>query len=449
MKKRLLLITFSVVFIILIILFIKSKTRIKTKPSEEISVSTIQTKYNQISIPIETFGSVIYQTKNEITNLVAGTVVEKKVKEGDYVKQGQILYILKNVELEIQHAQYQNNLNSALANVELYKAKLTEDEQFAKSKLYEIENKKTEISKTTLVIKKLKEQLTTNQELNKLGGITDQAINDLKDEITLQESNLSILNKELEIMSLGFSKEDLIKAGISPSKSTDELFKQIINFNTQITQADLKVAQAELENAKKNILLIENLLNNLIIKAPLSGIIGKTNYEKGEYINQNESVVLIMDISNCYASINIQENNIYNISIGNKTSITIPSIDKTFSCTISEISPIADSTTGMFNVKAMFINNEQLAKPGMYLKCSIEKNNSDNYITVPENALINIANEDAECFIVKKNIAFKQNITIETIKNGQAYIKSGLEPDQTIIINPSNKIKEGTYVKVL
>ena len=159
MKKRLLLITFSVVFIILIILFIKSKTKIKTKPSEEISVSTIQTKYNQISIPIETFGSVIYQTKNEITNLVAGTVIEKKVKEGDYVKQGQILYILKNVELEIQHAQYQNNLNSALANVELYKAKLTEDEQFAKSKLYEIENKKTEISKTTLVIKKLKEQL--------------------------------------------------------------------------------------------------------------------------------------------------------------------------------------------------------------------------------------------------------------------------------------------------
>ena len=81
MKKRLLLITFSVVFIILIILFIKSKTKIKTKPSEEISVSTIQTKYNQISIPIETFGSVIYQTKNEITNLVAGTVIEKKVKE--------------------------------------------------------------------------------------------------------------------------------------------------------------------------------------------------------------------------------------------------------------------------------------------------------------------------------------------------------------------------------
>ena len=54
------------------------------------------------------------------------------MKEGDYVKQGQILYILKNVELEIQHAQYQNNLNSALANVELYKAKVTEDEQFAK-----------------------------------------------------------------------------------------------------------------------------------------------------------------------------------------------------------------------------------------------------------------------------------------------------------------------------
>ena len=101
MKKRLLLITFSVVFIILIILFIKSKTKIKTKPSEEISVSTIQTKYNQISIPIETFGSVIYQTKNEITNLVAGTVIEIAKKHNIPVPANEFLYRrVKEIESE-------------------------------------------------------------------------------------------------------------------------------------------------------------------------------------------------------------------------------------------------------------------------------------------------------------------------------------------------------------
>lgn len=449
MRKKILLLSITIFTIIFLSIVIAKRKNEKSTESDFITVSTSKTKFQKLSVPIETFGSVIYKTKNEITNIVEGTVIKKNVKEGDYVKKGQVLYELKNLELEIQHSQYQNQLNSAEANLDLSKAKLKEEEQLVKAKLIEIENKNRKIDQIVLNLNRLKEKLETNTQLNKLGGITDQSIKDMNDEITILESDLLIEKKELEKISLGFTTKDLENEGIIPSPDNNELILQIINLNTKIPQADLKVAAAEVENNKKNILLIEKLLDDLIIRSPLNGIIGQMNFEEGEYIEQNKAVALIMDVSTCYASMNIQENNIYNISLGSKTSITIPSINKTFNSTISDISPIADNTTGMFNIKASFPNLDNIAKPGMFIKCSIENNDKRDFIIIPESALININKENAECFLVKKNIALKQPVIIETIKNGQVYIKTGLSADQIIINNPTSNIKEGTYVKTL
>lgn len=449
MRKKILLLSITIFTIIFLSIVIAKRKNEKSTESDFITVSTSKTKFQKLSVPIETFGSVIYKTKNEITNIVEGTVIKKNVKEGDYVKKGQVLYELKNLELEIQHSQYQNQLNSAEANLDLSKAKLKEEEQLVKAKLIEIENKNRKIDQIVLNLNRLKEKLETNTQLNKLGGITDQSIKDMNDEITILESDLLIEKKELEKISLGFTTKDLENEGIIPSSDNNELILQIINLNTKIPQADLKVAAAEVENNKKNILLIEKLLDDLIIRSPLNGIIGQMNFEEGEYIEQNKAVALIMDVSTCYASMNIQENNIYNISLGSKTSITIPSINKTFNSTISDISPIADNTTGMFNIKASFPNLDNIAKPGMFIKCSIENNDKRDFIIIPESALININKENAECFLVKKNIALKQPVIIETIKNGQVYIKTGLSADQIIINNPTSNIKEGTYVKTL
>lgn len=449
MRKKILLLSITIFTIIFLSIVIAKRKNEKSTESDFITVSTSKTKFQKLSVPIETFGSVIYKTKNEITNIVEGTVIKKNVKEGDYVKKGQVLYELKNLELEIQHSQYQNQLNSAEANLDLSKAKLKEEEQLVKAKLIEIENKNRKIDQIVLNLNRLKEKLETNTQLNKLGGITDQSIKDMNDEITILESDLLIEKKELEKISLGFTTKDLENEGIIPSPDNNELILQIINLNTKIPQADLKVAAAEVENNKKNILLIEKLLDDLIIRSPLNGIIGQMNFEEGEYIEQNKAVALIMDVSTCYASMNIQENNIYNISLGSKTSITIPSINKTFNSTISDISPIADNTTGMFNIKASFPNLDNIAKPGMFIKCSIENNDKRDFIIIPESALININKENAECFLVKKNIALKQSVIIETIKNGQVYIKTGLSADQIIINNPTSNIKEGTYVKTL
>ena len=447
MKKLILI--FSIIITAFITAFTVIKGSKNNLRSEADSVDVCSVESEMIDSKIETYGTVTYKTKHDITSRVSGNVTDKKVKEGDFVKRGQILYVLKNVELEIQAAQYENNLVSSKANVELYEAKLAEQTQAVQSQILLIQNKEAEIKQMTARLNSAQEKFDKNVEINRLGGITDQNLKDMNDEISSLKTNLEILEREYQISSIGFSKEDLVQSGITPSDDIKTFNSQIIELNTKTCAAELEVARAEYKNSLNNIQLINNLIDELNIRSCVNGIVGITNFEKGEFVNQNEKVLTIIDISTCTAEINVQETDIYSIQPGKKAKIEIPSANQIIDCTITDISPVADFSTGNFFVKADFSNDRQIIKPGMFLRCSIETGLPDRYLKIPESALINSNGETTDCFIIKNNMALKKNLKIEFTKNGFAYFKTGLEDGQIIINNPSNLIQDGTNVKTL
>lgn len=447
MKKIIIYVVFIIaIFSVVFILFTHRKS---IKKEELITVKTCRAEFENIYTNIESYGTVFYKTKTDITCIVPGNVISKNCKEGEYVQEGQILYKLKNIQLEIEHSQNQNSLNSAFSNLELYKAKLDEKEKEVISRLISINNLESEIEMAKNNLEISKDKLEKSVELNKLGGVTDQELIEMKNQFENLKTQLEIQRRELNITNMGFTKQDLIQNGIIPSEDDEKLKKQIIMLNTKTAVADLEVAKTQYENAKASLLLTEKLLEDLNIKAPVNGVIGSTCFENGEYIQQNENIATIIDISTCVAEINIQENNIYNISIGNRAKIEIPAAGKTIDTFITDISPVADKETGNFFVKADFKNSDDLIKPGMYLKCSISNNYHTKYLKIPETALINTTEKSANCFIVKNEMAFLQKIQIEFIRNGYAFINSGLTDKYQIINNPPKTIKDGTYVKVL
>ncbi|MBR5933928.1 MAG: efflux RND transporter periplasmic adaptor subunit [Treponema sp.] len=447
MKKIIISITLLMLISCYFLIVLSGRKQAKITDEQKIDICTAE--FETINSKIDTYGTVGYKTKHDITSTVAGNVIEKKVKEGDYVKRNQVLYVLKNIEMEIQSAQYENNLISAKANLDLYKAKLTEQKQLTQSRLLSLKNKEAEISQLKSDLKSAENKYIQNIELNKLGGITDQNLKDMEDRINSIKTDLEIKEREYEISAIGFTKDDLIKNGIIPSENHAIFEQQLISLNTKTSEAELSVAKSEYENAVKNVQLINKLLDDLTIRACTDGVIGVTNFETGEFINQNEKILTIIDISICTAEINIQENDIFKISPGNIAIIEIPSAEKTFSCPITEISPVADYSTGNFFVKADFKNENMFIKPGMFLKCCIPEKETCSYLKIPETALINSTGKTAECFIVADNLAVHKKLDIEFTRDGFAYFKTGLETGQKVINNPSRKIKDGTNVKIL
>ena len=113
---------------------------------------------------------------------------------------------------------------------------------------------------------------------------------------------------------------------------------------------------------------------------------------------------------------------------------------------IAEISPVADSQTGNFTVKAQIENNGLIIKPGMFLKCSLSSNEGEVFPVIPETALIQEGENNFSVFCVVKGILVKKSVKIIEKKDGFIWLETGVTVGDEIIDEPSPFLKEGQIV---
>lgn len=191
---------------------------------------------------------------------------------------------------------------------------------------------------------------------------------------------------------------------------------------------------------------INKLIDELVITSPLSGVLGSKSYELGEFVKENESIATIMDISNVYGVINIQEKDIVNYSVGSNIEIEIPSLSRKINTKISEISPYADPQSGNFSVKAKIENKDNIIKPGMFIKCNLKQANTTTLYKLPESTLISKSNDVGLVFYVNNGFVIQQSINIKHLKDGFVWFDSELNENDYIINNPSPFLREGQSV---
>ena len=211
-------------------------------------------------------------------------------------------------------------------------------------------------------------------------------------------------------------------------------------------EAKIKAAEAEVKNAETALSSINKLIDELVITSPLSGVLGSKSYELGEFVKENESIATIMDISNVYGVINIQEKDIVNYSVGSNIEIEIPSLSRKINTKISEISPYADPQSGNFSVKAKIENKDNIIKPGMFIKCNLKQANTTTLYKLPESTLISKSNDVGLVFYVNNGFVIQQSINIKHLKDGFVWFDSELNENDYIINNPSPFLREGQSV---
>lgn len=412
-------------------------------------VSTVEAAPKLYENDLNSFGTITYRLKNDVTSLVNGTIYFFPVKEGSFVNKGQVIAKLKNVQLEIQKEQYMSGVSSAEAAYEIAKAEYEQALLNVESRLLSIEKSELNIKQRELELELLKKTVYAQEELHKIGGVTDNSIEQQRLQIKSSETNIDILKKELEISLLGLRTEDLVNNGIIPASDPYELKKQIIELNTRTSYAKLASAKASLKGAEQQLNAVNKLIDELTIKAPVSGIVGTRYYELGEYIKENEKVATIIDISSVYAVVNIQENDIVDFSVGTPVAIDIPSIKSKVSSVISEVSPIADSQSGNFSIKIILKNNKDLIRPGMFVKCKIQRSLPENYICIPDTTLLSEEKDVAKVFCVINGFSVQKSVKIFSKKDGNVWLKEGLNKGDMVIDNPSSLLKTGQKVKII
>ncbi len=163
----------------------------------------------------------------------------------------------------------------------------------------------------------------------------------------------------------------------------------------QVEVARYKSAMDQIEQAKAALKQARDDLSKTTIYAPMAGTISALNKETGEIALgsqfQKDVILVIADLKEMEAQVNVDENDITSIATGQQATIEVDAmLGQQLKGLVSEISTSANAT-GMataeqkteFEVKIRIIDPPKTLRPGMTATASIIAKTNENALSVP------------------------------------------------------------------
>ncbi len=197
------------------------------------------------------------------------------------------------------------------------------------------------------------------------------------------------------------SAEARIKQELASKKRVESMYEQNLASDQELeaVQASYEIANSQLSQAQANLESRKDDLDKARISAPQDGIVTKIYKEVGEMavggMFQADNLMIIADLSKMEVIIDVNENDVVSVAVGDTTEIEIDAfLDTLFYGVVSEIAHISD-ITGMgsqqqvtnFQVKVRMLNVPDGIRPGMSATADIITDKKENVLAIPIQSL--------------------------------------------------------------
>ena len=193
--------------------------------------------------------------------------------------------------------------------------------------------------------------------------------------------------------------------------------------------------------------VIATLVNNEKIIAPFDGRIGKREITPGILGGENSIIANLDDIKFLKLDIKLPENYLGVIKQGLKVEVSTDAFPKIFKGIIETISSRVDPTTRSILVQAKIQNENEELIPGMLLNAKVIFNEKQS-LGVPEEALL-IQGDDKYIYKINNNEIAQAKVAIGRRNFGKVEILSGLNENDLILAEGTNKVRPKSKVKIV
>ena len=241
---------------------------------------------------------------------------------------------------------------------------------------------------------------------------------------------------------------NLDQAGLRLKNSEDELgrVKQLLA-EGGISQSDYDALELNYNVAKST---YDNLVENTVLRSPISGVVTARNYDKGDMYSMSQPLFTVQKITPVKMLVAISESDYTKVSKGDKVSVTADALPgKEYSGTIVRIYPIMDSATHTFNVEVQVANANRELRPGMFARATVDF--GDNFsIVVPDQATVKMQGAGTrQIFVLNPDSTVSVKVvTLGRHFDGKYEILSGLEEGDKVVVKGQTTLKAGDKVEV-
>ena len=376
-----------VTFIVYQLAFADKRSKLNVE-SDKITISEVKEGIFDEFIIVQ---GVVQPLKTiQLDAVVGGYVTQKLVEGGNMVKEGQILLRLENQQLKLNFLQSETEA-SRLVN------ELQNTRQRLKVERFNLE--KT-LSDLDFQIAQAKDAYDRNARLQK-----DNVISDMEYQRTKREYERLVKQRDIEIESQKYQQEN--------------------------AQIQIKQLEGTLARTEQNVELWRQTIQNLVVKAPVSGLLSSINVEIGSNINQGQNIGHIDDMNGFKLRADIDEHYISRIFTGLKA--TFDFSGKTYNMEVAKVYP--EVNNGRFAVDMVFDGGTpEGIRRGQSSPIRLELGESEKATLLPVGGFFSDTGGNW-VYVVEADgaRAAKRNITLGR-RNPQYYeVLEGLQPGERVV----------------
>ena len=334
----------------------------KTQPSME-----------KISESVYASGIIKSKNQYQVFATVSGLIQKILVKEGDVVKKGDPLFIVKNEGSKLSAEN----------------AKLAAD--FAGSNVQ-------------------------GDRLNELKSTIETAKSKM-----INDSILLLRQRGLWAQQIG-SKVELEQRELAYTSSANSYQSAVFRYNDLQKQLQFAAAQS-----KKLLSISKNITEDYVVRSQTDGRVYSITKEAGEIVNIQSPVAIIGAVDDFIAELQVDETDIARIKTGQRILLGLDSYKgQVFEATVIKIDPFMNERSRTFTVGAEFTKKPPVLYPNLTTEANIIIQSKDNAMTIPRAYLL------GDSLVVLENNSTR--IVVTGLKDYQKVeILSGLKANETIL----------------
>ena len=355
----------------------------------------------------EATGSLAGDQQTDVAPQTSGKVVALGVDIGSYVKRGQMLVKLDDAELKLR-------VDQSVTQVEQAKAALRQAEE-------------------------------------KIGLRPGQAFDPNKvAEVAAARVTFELADKNLQRAEKLIESGDVSRSFYDEQRARrDQLREQYEAALAQARQnyAGVAVARTNVSNAEAQLALTRKSLSYSVIFSPIDGFVAERVADLGEYVSPQQKVATIVKTNPLRMRIDIPEQAIPEIQVGQSVSITTSAWpDRQFNGRIARIAPSVSATSRTLTVEAEVENGGGALKPGQFATVRIMQDRPAPVVFVPARAVVSEAGV-SRVFVIKEGHAEQRVVQTGQTESDLIQVKSGVSNGEQVATSNLEKLADGMTVK--
>jgi RND family efflux transporter MFP subunit len=250
-----------------------------------------------------------------------------------------------------------------------------------------------------------------------------------------READLKFAETALERARSLFDRQLLPKQGLDDADA---------RYQAAVAQVDLARAQFSQAQARQDELRIT--LANTIIRAPVTGFVGKRYLDPGAFASQNAPVVSVVALSTVRMVANLVEKDVSRVQQGTPASVEVDAFPgEQFTGRVARVAPLFDAATRTAQMEIEIPNPSYRLKAGMYARVRLTVATRPNALVIPRNALVEVDGKQGVF------VANGQKATFAAVKTGlqdetRVEITGGLNDGARIVTTGAASLRDGDTI---